>query len=244
MGIRIIHHVKNNTLGVLEGVLSRRGMAFEYRFCQDLHPAQAMLEQATLKESEGLTGLILLGGMESVADEGKHAFMSPELQMIRHAVEAGVPVFGICLGAQLMARSLGATVEKNTIAGVETKEIGWTPLTLTPAGETDPVLSHLQEQAQFQWHEDTYHLPPGATHLAVTPHCAQQAFRLENTKAPAYGVQFHPEVTLPVIRAWLAAAKTLDPERAQAIWKESEQHFERRSAASVRMFEAFCDLAF
>jgi GMP synthase (glutamine-hydrolysing) len=237
MGIRIIHHVKNNTLGVLEGVLSRRNLVFDYVFCQDLSPALVDL-------ADKPQGIVLLGGMESVADEQEHAFMATEMQMIRHAMASGVPVFGICLGAQLMARSLGAVVEKNRVNGTETKEIGWTALELTPEGQRDPVLSPLAGTAQFQWHEDTYQLPAEATHLATTPLCAQQAFRVENTTAPAYGVQFHPEVNLPIIRAWLAASKTLVPECAQTIWRESEQTFAQRSAASLAMFEAFCDLAF
>lgn len=222
---------------MLESVLTRRHLPFEYLFCQDVAPEH--VEQVTR-----LNGLILLGGMESAADAHKHAFMPLEHQMIRNAMAAGVPVFGICLGAQLMAKSLGAVVEKNTIDGVEVKEVGWMPLTLTPEGERDPVLSHLAGQAQFQWHEDTFHLPPDSVHLAATPACDRQAFRLTNTIAPAYGVQFHPEVTLPVIRAWMAASKTLGLEQSQAIWRESEQHFNERSAASLRMFESFCELAF
>lgn len=237
MGILIVHHVKNNTLGLLESVLSQRKLPFHYAFGQDLTPAQVNLER-------GISGLIILGGKESVTEDERHAFMPPEQQMIRNAIDAGVPVFGICLGAQMMARSLGAVVEKNKVAGSATKEIGWTPLTLTEAGAHDPVLSHLAGMSQFQWHEDTYHLPSGAVHLAASSQCAQQAFRLSQTAGPAYGVQFHPEMTLPVIRAWLSVSKTISPERAQAIWEESEQVFALNSAASLRLFNAFCDLAF
>ena len=236
MSILIIHHVATNNLGILEAVLIRRKLPFQYRFCHELTPADIALEAHR--------GLIILGGQESAADDQIHPFMPLEHQMIRSAMAQGVPLFGICLGAQMMARSLGAVVEKNKVAGFETKEIGWTPLTLTPEGLNDPVLSQLEGMAQFQWHEDTYHLPPGAVQLAATDLCPQQAFCLPYCASPTYGVQFHPEVTLAVIRAWLAASKTMSPERSQAIWQETEQHFATSSAASVRLFEAFCDRAF
>jgi len=236
MTIQIVHHVKNNTLSLLESVLQRKQLPFEYLFCQTLQQQHTDLS--------GVHGLILLGGMESAAEPHLHPFMPIEHEMIRNALNKGIPVFGICLGAQMMAKSLGAVVEKNKVANEKFTEIGWSPITLTPEGERDPVLSHLDGMCQFQWHEDTYHLPAGATHLASTDYCNQQAFRLNNQSAPAYGVQFHPEVSLSDIQSWLSASKSLNPERAQSIWQESEQKFSTYSAASLAMFQAFCDLAF
>ena len=236
MAIQIVHHVQSNTLSTLETVLVRRQLPFEYVFCQTLQPRHT--------ELNGVLGLILLGGMESAAEPHLHPFMPIEHVMIRNAFSKGLPIFGICLGAQMMAKSLGAAVEKNKVDHENFTEIGWSPLTLTAEGERDPVLSLLAGTSQFQWHEDTYHLPQDAVHLASTAYCNQQAFRLDHQSAPAYGVQFHPEVSLADIRAWLSASKSLKPERAQAIWQESQQKFSTYSAASLAMFEAFCDLAF
>jgi GMP synthase (glutamine-hydrolysing) len=236
MTILIIHHVQDNTLGSLEAVLDARKLPYRYQFCRQLTERDVELDQAS--------GLILLGGKESAADEHRHAFMKPEQQLIRNAIGQNLPVFGICLGAQMIARSLGAIVEKNKFAGQDYKEIGWTPIELTEAGKCDPVLEHLDQAAQFQWHEDTYHLPPGGIQLARSQWCLQQAFKLNAAGNKTYGVQFHPEVTLHVIRAWLDASKSLEPNRANAIWEESQQNLARWNAASYRMFDTFCEIVF
>jgi GMP synthase (glutamine-hydrolysing) len=234
MSILIIHHVETNTLGPLEAVLDARKLAYRYVFCHQLESSQVALEH--------ITGLILLGGPQSVAEAPKYPFMAAEQQMIRNAIAQQLPVFGICLGSQMIARSLGATVEKNTVHGQEVQEIGWTPLELSAAGQTDPVLRHLTDTAQFQWHEDTYHLPPGAIHLARTADCPQQAFTVPGGRT--YGVQFHPEVSMAVIREWLHTSSRLDAARKRAIWEETEASFAARHAASRRMFNAFCELSF
>lgn len=236
MTILIIHHVKNNSLAALQEVLETRRLPFQYLFCQQLTERQIDLD--------GVSGLIILGGRESAADDHLHDFMKPEQQIIRNAIQQNIPVFGICLGAQMIARSLGAKVEKNRLNGQEHKEIGWTPIELSEAGKTDPVLQHLDGIAQFQWHEDTYYLPPGGIHLAKTSGCPQQAFKLPPPNTKTYGVQFHPEVSLQVIRAWLDESKSLLPHQSAALWEESERCFAERHAASRRMFDSFCELAF
>lgn len=233
MSIAIIHHVQHNTLGGLEEVLNARKLPFHYIDCHQLSPAHTQLE--------GITGLIILGGKESAADDHLHAFMQPEQRMIRNAISHKLPVFGICLGSQMIARSLGATVEKNTVNGQEVKEIGWTPLQLTPQGMMDPVLSHLQNAPQFQWHEDTFHWPPNAMPLAASELCPRQAYRLN---PQTYGVQFHPEVSLKVIEEWLAVSESLSEKQKADIWAETELHVEERHFASRKMFDAFCETAF
>lgn len=231
-----MHHVAGNTLGPLEAVLTAKKLPFQYVDCHHLTPARIELENAH--------GLIILGGKESAADDQIHAFMQPEQQMIRNAIQQNLPVFGICLGSQLIARSLGATVERNRLNGQDVKEIGWTPLMLTEAGKADPVLSRLEGAPQFQWHEDTFHLPPDAVHLAASELCPRQAYKLNHPGGKTYAVQFHPEVSLPMIQAWLRASTSLDPARKATIWAESKQSFQQRHAASYAMFQAFCDLAF
>lgn len=233
MSIAIIHHVQHNTLGGLEEVLSARKLPFHYIDCHQLSDAHIALDK--------LTGLIILGGKESAADDHLHAFMQPEQRMIRNAISQNLPVFGICLGSQMIARSLGATVEKNKVDGQEVKEIGWTSLQLTPQGLIDPVLSGLQNAPQFQWHEDTFHWPPNAVPLAASALCPRQAYRL-NPKT--YGVQFHPEVSMRVIAEWLEVSESLSAAQKADIWVETEQHFEERHLASRKLFDAFCETAF
>lgn len=236
MSVAIIHHVAGNTLGSLEAVLSRQKLPFHYLDCHALNEQHLSLE--------GIRGLIVLGGKESVTEDHRYPFMGLEQQLIRNALQNNRPVFGICLGSQMLARSLGAAVERNRIQGIETRELGWRPLALTDAGRLDPVLRHLDGVKQFQWHEDTFHLPPGSTLLAQSDLCPRQAYRLEQVAAPAYGVQFHPEIRLPVIEQWLAESSTLSALEKQALWEESLLHFSTGQAASVRMFEAFCERAF
>jgi GMP synthase-like glutamine amidotransferase len=236
MSILIIHHVETNNLGPLEEVLQAHKLPYQYLFCHQLGQHHVDLT--------GVTGLIMLGGPQSAAKEHKYAFMKPEQAMIRNAVSQNLPVFGICLGSQLLAHSLGAPVEKNMVDGHEIKEIGWTPIELSAAGQSDPVLRYLAGMAQFQWHEDTYHLPPNAIHLASTTHCAQQAFKLDRPHNKTYGVQFHPEVSKDVIQDWLYTSNSLNTQRKRAIWEETEIQFAERHAASRRMFKAFCEIAF
>jgi len=105
-------------------------------------------------------------------------------------------VLGICLGAQLLAKALGGSVQRN-----KTREIGWHDIDLTAAGMNDPVLSTFAERQQvFQCHEDGILLPPGAVHLASSGASPVQAFRLGEQ---AYGFQFHLEANASLIDRWL-----------------------------------------
>ena len=236
MFILIVRHIENNSLGALEEVLAERRLTFEYVDAKALSDAHL-----TLKE---IQGLIVLGGKESAADPTQHPHLLREQQLIRNAVDAGLPIFGICLGSQMLARTLGAKVERNRVNGQEAKEIGWVPLQLSPEGVADPVLSQLNGIPQFQWHEDTYHLPAGAVHLAESQTCPRQAYRLGAPGSKTYAVQFHPEMTREAIAAWLDESDSLSAERKEAVAQETEQAFAERHAASRRMFAAYCDLAF
>lgn len=231
MSILILRHSAENSLGDLAPVLDAHGLKHRYWDVSAMKPDEIKLPDET-------NGLIVLGGMMNADHEQKHAFLAPEKQLIREAVEkAKIPVLGICLGAQLLARALGAKVFKNPV-----KEIGWTPITLTPEGLADPVLSKLgQGTPQFQWHEDTFELPAGATLLAETPDCPRQAFRVNDQ---TYGVQFHPEVNLATIQEWLGISRSLPENRGKAIWEESRTHYAERLAQSRTMFEAFLSRAF
>lgn len=139
----------------------------------------------TLPRVEDIDLLIVLGGPMSVNDERIHPWLRAEKRFIREAMLRGTPVLGICLGAQLMASSLGAQVYPN-----REKEIGWFPVRAEPAEATAFVFP--PALTAFHWHGETFDLPPGAVRLATSEACRNQAFQVG---ARAIGLQFHLETT-------------------------------------------------
>ena len=124
-----------------------------------------------------------------------YPYIQREIQYIRDARERGQMVLGVCLGAQLIAKALGARVHANPV-----KEIGWAPVTFMPAAANDPLFAGLPEaETIFHWHSETFALPPGAELLASSDACRHQAFRVGNC---IYGLQFHLEVTPFMIAEW------------------------------------------
>jgi GMP synthase (glutamine-hydrolysing) len=186
--VLVCQHVAFEILGTLNPLLKRAGVRIRYvNFGR--HPdAQPSLD--------GYDGLIILGGPMSVYDVKHHPHLDTEVRLIDEALKSNVPVLGICLGAQLIARALGARVQPN-----DEKEIGWYDVNFTSAGRTDPLFSHCAETEKiFQWHGDALDLPSGAVHLASTAACTNQAFRYG---ANVYGFQFHLEVDEHLIGRWL-----------------------------------------
>jgi len=144
-------------------------------------------------DGEPYDSLIVLGGPMSANDPE----MAPELRLIERGVGAGVPMLGICLGAQLIAKALGARVHHNDVL-----EIGWAPVHFTEAARRDPVLGTIPTPSTlFHWHGETFDLPPGAEWLAWSEKCRHQAYRYGSR---IYGLQFHPEVTPEMIEDWCA----------------------------------------
>ncbi len=145
---------------------------------------------------DDFTHIILLGGPMNVYEEDPYPFLKPEDLFIKEAVQRGKRILGICLGAQLIAKALGARVYK-----APQKEIGWYPMTLTEEGTKDPLFSLLpQSFLTFQWHGDTFDLPSAGKRMAASDPVRNQAFRYGEN---AYGLQFHVEVVEGMIREWL-----------------------------------------
>ncbi|MDO8519063.1 MAG: gamma-glutamyl-gamma-aminobutyrate hydrolase family protein [Deltaproteobacteria bacterium] len=185
--ILVCQHVAHEPLGTLDPLLRAGGFRIRYvNFGRTPH------EKPTLK---GYAGLIVLGGPMNVDETLKHPHLEHEVGMIREAIRRDIPVLGICLGAQLIAKALGAIVTKNPV-----KEIGWYDVTPTLEGESDPLLSKFSGTEKiFQWHGDTFSIPQGAVHLASSKACTAQAFRYGDK---VYGFQFHLEVDEKLIRLW------------------------------------------
>jgi GMP synthase (glutamine-hydrolysing) len=133
--------------------------------------------------ADGYSLVLFMGGPMNVYEEEKHPFLRDELKFIEKCLLSGVKMVGLCLGAQMFARALGAKVKKN-----HKKEIGWFDLKLTEEGFNEPLFAGLPQKFQvFQWHGDTFDLPAGANQLASSDLCANQAFIYRT----ALGLQFH-----------------------------------------------------
>lgn len=139
-------------------------------------------------------GLIVLGGYMNVYEEDKYPFLVQENIAIKRVTLAGIPYLGVCLGAQLLAKALGAKIYKN-----KTKEIGFYNIELTEKAKSDCLFGSLPADLEvFQWHGDTFDLPDSADLLATSKLCFHQAFCCQN----AYGLQFHLETTPEMIIKW------------------------------------------
>jgi len=161
--------------------------------------------------------LMVFGGSMHVDQNDGHPWLSPEKAFLRAQLERGTPILGVCLGSQLLAEAAGAQPHR-----IRDPEIGWYEIEITDAGAADPLLGPLAPSVElFEWHHYVAPLPPGAVELARTPSCVQ-AFRIEGGK-PAWGLQFHAEVTQENLFGWLdgwdnseAVHTDLDPERIRA----------------------------
>jgi GMP synthase-like glutamine amidotransferase len=134
--------------------------------------------------------LVVLGGPAAAWDEAHQ----DEVRLLAESVRAGKPTLGICLGAQLLARSLGGRNFKGP-----SLEKGNVPLALTDEGRADPLIGTFDGELVAEWHEDTFDLPPDATRLASTAAYENQAFRVGDR---VYGIQFHIEVDQTMRREW------------------------------------------
>jgi len=142
--------------------------------------------------------IILLGGPMNVYQEMQYSFLKEENEFLKEALKQEIPILGVCLGAQLLAKASSAEVKKNP-----EKEIGWRCVDLTEEGKKDPLFSGLSPKPLvFQWHQDTFDIPVGATLLARGAGCVNQAFRIGRR---AYGLQFHIEVTPRMVESWADA---------------------------------------
>lgn len=130
--------------------------------------------------------LVVLGGPMGACDEDRYPWLVYELEVIEKAIGLGLPVLGVCLGAQIIARVLGGTVSKNPEG-----EIGWFPVKLTDSGIAEDVFKGFPVNfPAFHWHGDTFDAPPGSVNAAYSGACANQAF-VYNKKVVA--LQFHLE---------------------------------------------------
>jgi GMP synthase-like glutamine amidotransferase len=234
LNVLVLQHIACEPPGVYEDVLRERG---------------ATLHRVELDEGEPLPdwrefdGIVAMGGPMSAVDDGELPWLAAEKRLIAEAVRGGAPFWGVCLGVQLLAASLGARVYPGPAP-----EVGLLPVELTKDALDDPVFGDLpRELVTLQWHGDTFELPEGAVRLARSPAYPNQAFRVGEA---AYGVQFHLEVSPGLAREWAdvpAYAESLElvlgPGALDDLIGRLEQHAQAMLGHGRRLFERWLEVA-
>lgn len=190
----VILHVATEGPGTLGTFLQSRG---------------AILEEVALHDGEGLPEdpaewdlIISMGGPMNVDEEETYPFLRDETEFLGRALEADVPVLGVCLGAQMIAKAAGARVVPSP-----EKELGWGRISLTDAGRRSPIFRDLPDTLDvLQWHGDMFEIPEGGELLASSTACPHQAFHYGN----ALGLQFHVEATKEMVALWFQDSPALD----------------------------------
>ncbi|MCL4479411.1 MAG: gamma-glutamyl-gamma-aminobutyrate hydrolase family protein [Deltaproteobacteria bacterium] len=185
------------------------------------------------------SGFIILGGPMGVYEKDKYPFIENELSLIRKAHDNGLPVIGICLGAQMIAQAFGGRVYRGV-----SKEIGWYRIRATEEGFGDTIFSTLGKWPMvFQWHGDTFELPKNAVLLAGSELYPDQAFKIDDR---IYAIQFHLEVRDSDIKQWLEEYKTeisslkntIDVDQ---ILKDTEMYAGVLNRSGTKLFGRFFD---
>jgi GMP synthase-like glutamine amidotransferase len=207
-------HVPFEHLGRIADSLERHGIACEY---VDLYRDDAR------PDTGAADGLIFMGGPMSANDD--LPYIRQELEFIDEAITRGLPILGVCLGSQLIAKALGARVYPNSVP-----EIGWYPVHWTTAAARDRLHQGLEApETVFHWHGETFDLPAGAELLASSEACRNQAYRVG---ANVYGLQYHLELTPEMLDDWRTEIPTpIDPHANAA----------RLETLAAQVFGRWCD---
>ena len=198
-----------NVLAVIHGDKVRAGV-----FAEAVAAAGHQLEEWSLawdtplpRPIDDFGAVLVFGGAMHADQDDRHPWLRQENLFLQRLLDRHVPVLGVCLGAQLLAKAASAPVGPSS-----EPEVGWFEIELTEEGRDDPVLGSLPPRFEaFQWHFYTHGLPAGAVELARSRVCTQ-AFRLGES---AWGVQFHPEVTAEQVESWIAEDKNELPVSAE-----------------------------
>ena len=192
-----------------------------------------------LPSLDDVGGVVLFGSSYNVEHADEQPFIHALGALTLEAVDRHVPFLGICFGAQVLAWTLGSRIHK-----APEREIGYVPIRPLPAAASDPLLAHYsQGEPVFQWHMDTFDLPPGAELLVTGDGVANQAYRVGAT---TWATQFHFEIDLPEMELWiddvgaaLEAGWGTSPEQLRA---EAAEHHERHEELGSEVFRRFVDV--
>ncbi len=188
-----------------------------------------------LPVTEEAKGVIVLGGAMGVHDSDRFPFLLPLKRFMQDCTTAGLPLLGICLGGQLLADACGAVVTADSCG-----ELGSRTVTLSPDGIGDPLFLGIPDEFRtFQWHNDSFAIPPGTVRLAFSNDCPNQAFRVGDN---GYGVQFHPEVTPAIVRQWAGNSRTMAG-RSEELLADFTRHVDSYNRDSRQLLLNFLAIA-
>jgi GMP synthase-like glutamine amidotransferase len=225
-----VRNDRDDTLGITAAVLGQAGVPLVRLDAFDSEVRWPALQE--------IGGLIVFGGEMNADETDRHPYLLTQRELMRRAVDATLPVLGICLGAQMLARAFDARVYRASV-----RELGFKPVRVTDLGQRDVLLGAFQiGDRVFQWHEDTFDLPAGAELLIAGDDVPMQAFRLGGK---AWGVQFHFEVDADGVEAWLRAAEPT----LMRVWKRTADevrdelriYLDAQQQRSRVLFAAFAD---
>ncbi len=227
MSVLILKNISTEGPGTIEDFLRRQGTS--YRIIE--------LGREAVTDPERFATLVMMGGPMSVNEGEKYPYIEGEIGLVKQFVAAGKKVFGVCLGAQIMAKALGAKV----YAGPQ-KEIGWYDIELTEDGIRDPLMRKLavhpgagdfwKRFKVFHWHGETFDIPEGALRLAKSELYPNQAFRYGSS---AYAFQFHIEVRKDMIYEWLEN----EPVDRNELQRLTEAVYDDYAGRAMNFYEAF-----
>lgn len=219
----VLRHIPEEPLGLLGDSLRR----FHLPYCFADLPATPNLPL----DLNAHSALIVLGGPQSV--NSPLDFLDRERLLIEQALRRDMPLLAICLGAQLLAATLGAPVYP-----APRPEIGFLSVSPTLAASDDPLFADFAPQPVFQWHSETFDLPAGAALLATGADCPHQAFRCQN----AWGLQFHLEITPSTIAQWLREDEMCGEAREARLPIDPHQHEQELKALAPKVFDPWVRL--
>ena len=222
-----IAHPDGGTVGVLAEAASEQSLAIEHWI-----PAVGGEPQRPLDQ---YSGLVVLGGDENIDQVDRYPYLEREYEIVNDWIEADRPLFGVCLGAQMIAHVSGGSVFK-----ASEREFGWEQIDVLPAGRDDPVTGFGADTLiGLAWHDYAFEPPPGSTTLASNSVCIQ-AFRY----GEAWGFQHHPEIEGSVLDHWLAPllADASDParrEQAELVEAGRAAHMQEWNEYGRELFRRF-----
>lgn len=228
--IHALYHVPSETLGIIKSCIDKKNLSVvEHHIYKNEVPPF----------SSSVSALIVMGGPMNVYETHLYPFLDAEVKLIAQVISAKRPILGICLGAQLLAKALGAQIYPNSM-----REVGWYPVELLPEARNDMLFSAVPRTFDvLHWHGDTFDLPEGAVHLARSDRCVNQAFRWGNN---AWGLQFHLEVTPEMVDEWVQGEESASyvcgaGECPEMITEKTPIFFSRLQPLAEQIFFSFLD---